>query len=256
MNILLTNDDGIDAEGINTLGELLSKDHNVIMVAPANQRSASGHSITISEPIVVKQVKKPYNVAAYSISGTPADCVKVALDKLISNNIDIVISGINKGINTGNDILYSGTVSAAIEASMYKIPSIAVSTEYIKGKKENYKIAAKYTLKILNTLKKEELKDDVVLNLNIPFCTEEEMKGIKVCKVGNKVYNTRFIEETDEEGNKTFKLEGAINEDICEGTDVYYIRNKYATVTPLHYDLTNFKILAQTEELFSGINEQ
>ncbi|ENK1244155.1 5'/3'-nucleotidase SurE [Clostridium sporogenes] len=253
MNILLTNDDGIDAEGINTLAKLLSKYHNVIMVAPEDQRSASGHSITIYEPIVVKQVRKHYDIEAYSISGTPADCVKVALDKLISNNIDIVISGINKGLNMGNDILYSGTVSAAIEGSMYKIPSIAVSAEFVRGKKENYEIAAKYTLEILNRVKKENLKNDVVLNLNIPFCSEEEIKGIKVCKVGNRIFNTRFSEEIDEEGNKILKLEGDINKNINDDTDVYYIRNKYVTLTPLHYDLTNFNILEETETI---INEQ
>ncbi|NFA59872.1 5'/3'-nucleotidase SurE [Clostridium sporogenes] len=253
MNILLTNDDGIDAEGINTLAKLLSKYHNVIMVAPEDQRSASGHSITIYEPIVVKQVRKPYDIEAYSISGTPADCVKVALDKLISNNIDIVISGINKGLNMGNDILYSGTVSAAIEGSMYKIPSIAVSAEFVRGKKQNYEIAAKYTLEILNRVKKEKLKNDVVLNLNIPFCSEEEIKGIKVCKVGNRIFNTRFSEEIDEEGNKILKLEGDINKNINDDTDVYYIRNKYVTLTPLHYDLTNFNILEETETI---INEQ
>lgn len=158
MNILLTNDDGIEAEGINTLAELLSKYHDVIMVAPENQRSASSHSITIYEPIIVKQVKKPYNIEAYSISGTPADCVRVALDKLVPDNIDMVISGINKGLNIGNDILYSGTVSAAIEGAMYKVPSMAVSAQFIKNKKENYKIAAKYALRMLNRLKKEDLK--------------------------------------------------------------------------------------------------
>lgn len=252
MNILLTNDDGIDAEGINALGELLSKHHNVIMVAPENQRSASSHSITIFEPIVLKQVKKSYNAEAYSISGTPADCVRVALDKLVSNNIDIVISGINKGLNIGNDILYSGTVSAAIEGAMYKIPSIAVSTEFIKNKKEDYKIAAKYTLKMLSSLKKEDLKEDVVLNLNIPFCNEEEIKGIKVCKVGNKIFNTRFSEGIDKDGNKILKLEGDINEDIYEDTDVYYIRSNYVTLTPLHYDLTNFNILEETESMING----
>lgn len=251
MNILLTNDDGIDAEGINVLAKTLSKYHNVTMVAPKDERSASSHSITIYEPIVVRQVKKTYDIEAYSISGTPADCVKVALDKLVSNNIDIVISGINKGLNIGNDILYSGTVSAAIEGAMYKVPSIAVSAEYVKDKKENYEIAAKYTLEILNRVKKEELKTDVVLNLNVPFCSEEEIKGIKVCKVGNKIFNTRFSEEIDEAGNKILKLEGDINEDIYEGTDVYYIRNKYVTLTPLHYDLTNFNILEETEAIIN-----
>lgn len=250
MNILLTNDDGINAEGINTLGELLSENHNVIMVAPESERSASSHSITIREPIVVKQVKKPYKVKAYSTSGTPADCVRVALDKLGIDNIDIVMSGINKGLNIGDDILYSGTVSAAIEGAMYKVPSIAVSTEFRKDKKENYNIAAKYTLEMLNKIQIEDLKNDVVLNLNVPFCSEEEIKGIKVCKVGNRIFNTRFSEETDKEGNKIFTLEGQKNEDIYEGTDVYYIRNKYVTLTPLHYDLTNFNILSQTEELF------
>lgn len=246
MNILLTNDDGINAEGIKVLAKSLHKYHNVVVVAPMEQRSASSHSITINESIIVKRDKiEGLDVEAYSISGTPADCVRVALDKLVKDKIDIVVSGINRGVNIGNDILYSGTVSAAIEGSMYELPSIAVSTEIVKGRQEDYEIGAKYLLRILQESSKKYLRNDVVLNLNIPYCKEEDIKGIKVCKVGNKVYNSYFIEDTPVDNNRSYKLTGNINENISEDTDVYYIRNKYVTLTPLHYDLTNFNILSE-----------
>ncbi|NEZ47116.1 5'/3'-nucleotidase SurE [Clostridium niameyense] len=250
MNILLTNDDGINAEGIKVLAKSLYKYHNVVVVAPMEQRSASSHSITINESIIVKKDKiEGLDVEAYSISGTPADCVRVALDKLVKDKIDIVISGINRGVNIGNSILYSGTVSAAIEGSMYELPSIAVSTEIVKGKQEDYQIAAKYLLKILQQSSKNYLRNDVVLNLNIPYCKEEDIKGIKICKIGNKVYNSYFVEDDFVGNNRAYKLTGNINEDISEDTDVYYIRNKYVTLTPLHYDLTNFNILSEMTKI-------
>ena len=148
MRILLTNDDGIDAEGIYTLAKELEKNYEVIIVAPDNQRSAQSHAITLFQPIVVKEVKLDgLKSKAYSISGTPADCVRVGLDALSGGDIDLVFSGINLGLNAGMDILYSGTVSAAIEANIHNIPSIAVSAEYADGK-ANFKIAASYAMEI------------------------------------------------------------------------------------------------------------
>lgn len=256
MNILLTNDDGVEAEGIKVLAKHLIKEHNVIVVAPSEQRSACSHSITIAESIKVEETKiEGVSVKAYKVSGTPADCVRIGLDKIIKEKIDIVISGINRGVNIGNDILYSGTVSAAIEGSIYNLPSMAVSLQITKGKNINYDLAANYALKVLDKSRETYLRNDVVLNLNIPSLEEkEEIRGLKVCSIGNKIYDSYFVESIDEEGNKTFKLEGKINDKIDEGTDIYYIKNNYVTLTPLHYDLTNFKILKETTNIFEESN--
>ena len=133
MRILLTNDDGVMAEGIYALAKELEKDHEVIIIAPETQRSAQSHAVTILQPLTVKEVKLDgLKSKAYSISGTPADCVRAGLEVLIDEPIDYVFSGINMGLNSGMDILYSGTVSAAIEANIYGIPSIAVSAEFLK----------------------------------------------------------------------------------------------------------------------------
>ncbi len=130
MRLLLTNDDGINAKGIYALAKELEKNHEVIIVAPDNERSACGHSITLTRPLIVKEIKlEGLKSKAFSVDGTPADCVKIAINKLIDSKIDMVVSGINKGLNLGTDVLYSGTVSAAIEASIYKIPAMAISME-------------------------------------------------------------------------------------------------------------------------------
>ncbi|GAA0744646.1 5'/3'-nucleotidase SurE [Clostridium oceanicum] len=255
MNILLTNDDGVEAEGIKVLAKHLIKEHNVIVVAPSEQKSACSHSITIAESIKVEETKiEGVNVKAYKVSGTPADCVRIGLDKIIKEKIDIVISGINRGVNIGNDILYSGTVSAAIEGSIYNLPSMAVSLQITKGKDINYDLAADYALKVLGKSREKYLRNDVVLNLNIPSLEKEEIKGLKVCSIGNKIYDSYFVECIDDDGNKTFKLEGKMNDNLDKGTDIYYIKNKYVTLTPLHYDLTNFKILKETTNIFEKSN--
>ena len=138
MKILLTNDDGIMAEGIQTLAKELEKEHEVIIVAPDIQKSAQSHAITLFKPLVIKTVKlEGIKGKAYSVNGTPADCVRAGIEALTDKPIDLVFSGINIGLNSGMDILYSGTVSAAIEASIYNMPSIAVSTEYTNQKATN-----------------------------------------------------------------------------------------------------------------------
>lgn len=250
MKLLLTNDDGINAIGIITLAKELEKHHQVTIVAPNSQRSACGHSITIMDPLIVKEEEiDGIRSKAYSISGTPADCVRIGIDKLVDEKVDVVISGINKGLNIGTDVLYSGTVSAAVEAAMYKIPSIAVSADY-KSEVKNYEIAANYALKILAQLEDKTIEDDVVLNINVPLLEEKDIKGIKVCKIGSRMYDTFFIEKVSEDKHKTYELSGKLNDYDYIDTDIHYLRRGYVTLTPLHYDLTNFKIINEVKGIF------
>lgn len=246
MRILITNDDGIMAEGIHVLAKELEKDHEIIIVAPESQRSAQSHAITLHTPLVVKEVKiDGIKSMAYSISGTPADCVRAGLETIVGDNIDLVISGINMGLNAGMDILYSGTVSAAIEANIYNKPSIAVSAEWINGK-SNYEIAASYVKEILTKSKDKLLDSKIVLNLNTPYRDKNEVKGLKVCKIGGVIYDYYFMEE-NENGEKLLKLKGRKETPFEEGTDRYYLFNGYATLTPLHYELTNTRLLKEVE---------
>ena len=241
MRILLTNDDGIMAEGIRTLARELEKEHEVIIVAPDIERSAQSHAITLFKPLTIKEVKlEEINSKAYSVSGTPADCVRAGIEALTDEPIDLVFSGINIGLNSGMDILYSGTVSAAIEASIYNIPSIAVSTEYI-GEKANFNIAAEYANKILKKVLPELMGTNIVLNINTPY-TETDVKGVKVCRVGDAIYDYYFESENGN-GEKTLQAKGRRNTSPTKDTDRYFLSEGYVTVTPLHYDLTNFETL-------------
>lgn len=247
MRILLTNDDGIMAEGLYTLAKELEKDYEVIIVAPEIQRSAQSHAITLFQPLVVKEVElEGLKSKAYSISGTPADCVRVAIDVLAEGPVDYVFSGINIGLNSGMDILYSGTVSAAIEANIYKIPSIAVSAEFKDGN-ANFKLAAKYAKEIFENTKNKLKESNIVLNINTPYRDEEEIKGTKVCKIGGVIYDYYFMEQ-NEKGEKVLKLKGRRDSKIEEDTDRYYLQQGYVTITPLHYDLTSFNLLEEVRD--------
>jgi len=246
MRLLLTNDDGINAKGIYALAKRLEKDHEVIIVAPDCERSACGHSITLTRPLVVREIKLAgLKSKAFSVDGTPADCVKIAINKLVNDKIDMVVSGINKGLNLGTDVLYSGTVSAAIEATIYKIPAMAISTEVLNNTEndENYDMAAKYAGEILLKAKKNNIENDIVLNVNIPILKESEIKGIKVCKIGSRLYNNTYIQSIGENNETQYKIKGEVKDIHEENSDTIYFKEGYVTVTPLHYDLTNYKIL-------------
>jgi 5'-nucleotidase len=252
MKLLVTNDDGVNAKGIYALIKELEKYHEVLVVAPDDQRSASSHSITLTRPLKVKEVLlEGIKAKAYSVDGTPADCVRIALDQLTEGAVDLVVSGINRGFNLGADILYSGTVSAAIEAAIYKVPSIAVSMD-VTDNIEDYEIAAKYGAKVVQIAKEQQIDSDLVLNVNVPLLKEEAIKGIKVCKIGSVVYNNYFEESLleQEKGQRTFDIKGRINKDHKDETDTRFINEGYVTLTPLHYDLTNFKILTDVSKWF------
>lgn len=247
MKLLLVNDDGIHAEGIHVLAKELEKDHDVIIVAPDDQRSAQSHAITLSKPLIVKEVElEGIKSKAYSVSGTPVDCVRVALDKLIDGPVDMVLSGINMGLNVGMDVLYSGTISAAIEANMYKIPSMALSAELIDGKVD-YKLTAEYGKYILEKSKDDFVKNNMILSINTPYLKEENVKGIKVCKIGGVIYDYYLMEDHGGNGDKILKVKGRRHEEMEEDTDRFYLSQGYVTITPLHYDLTNFDLLNEVE---------
>lgn len=246
MRILLTNDDGIMAEGIYTLAKELEKNYEVIIVAPDTQRSAQSHAITLFQPLIVKEVElEGLRSKAYSVSGTPADCVRAAIEVLAEGPIDMVFSGINIGLNLGMDILYSGTVSAAIEANIYKIPSIAISAEWINGNVD-FDIAAKYALMVLESSKDRLRESNIVLNINTPYLKPEEIKGIKVCKIGGAIYD-HYLMENNEEGEKILKIKGRRDTEAKADTDRHYLSQGYVTVTPLHYDLTNVRLLDEVK---------
>ncbi|MCB2360405.1 5'/3'-nucleotidase SurE [Clostridium estertheticum] len=250
MRLLLTNDDGINAKGIYALAKELEKNHEVIIVAPDKERSACGHSITLTRPLIVKETKlKGIKAKAFSVDGTPADCVKIAINKLADAKIDMVVSGINRGFNLGTDVLYSGTVSAAIEATIYKIPAMAVSVEFDRNT-ENYDIAAKYAGVILLKAIQNKINNDIVLNVNVPMLEENEIKGIKVCKIGSRLYNNKYVESIGENNETQYQIKGTAKDIHEEDSDTIYFKEGYVTVTPLHYDLTNFEILNDVGKWF------
>ncbi|WP_026882691.1 5'/3'-nucleotidase SurE [Clostridium akagii] len=250
MKILLVNDDGIHADGLHILAKELEKDNEVIIVAPDDQRSACGHSITLGHPLVVKKIEIiGIRSKAYSVSGTPADCVRIGVLKLFhSEGTDIIISGINRGVNLGRDILYSGTVSAAIEGAINGIPSIAVSA-HLDGEKINYEIAAKYARKVLKLAKENYMGSNMVLNLNVPSIDNSKIKGIKVCKSGGRLYEDRYKESGRNGDEVMYIANGIKNEIYDEGTDVQFLNNGYVTLTPLHYDLTDYNTIEKLKEI-------
>lgn len=256
MKILITNDDGIESEGIIALAKEFEVDNEVVIVAPNTQRSAAGHSITINRPIVVKEVKiNGINSKAYSIDGTPADCVKIGIEKIYKDKFDCILSGVNFGTNLGSDVIYSGTVSAAIEGSIYKIPSIAISME-INGARMDYKLATQFTRKVVSLAFANNIENDIVLNVNIPSIPLEEIKGIKVSELGNRNYTNCYIETLMEDNSIGYKIEGSPIDDETIDTDVYNFKKGFITVTPLHYDLTNYKILKDVDAWFKGDNSE
>ncbi|MGO1469052.1 MAG: 5'/3'-nucleotidase SurE [Tissierella sp.] len=245
MRILLTNDDGIMAEGIQVLAKELEKEHEVIIIAPDSERSAQSQAITISSPLTVKEIHfEGLRCKSYSVSGTPADCVRVGFDKLIKDEVDMVVSGTNRGLNAGMDILYSGTVSAAIEANMYKKPSLAVSAK-VKDGKCRFDLAAEYACKVIEKTKDQHKYSNLLLNVNVPFI--EKPKGMKVCRIGDQMLDY-YEMKTSKEGKVTLEVEGRNKIEYKRGTDRYFLNDGYITITPLHYDLTNFELLDRVDE--------
>jgi len=245
MHILLTNDDGIDALGINTLRKAFSSLGKLTIVAPDRERSATGHGITIHKPLRVYKMDYD-NCTAYSVTGTPADCVKIALDELIDEPPDIIVSGINSGANLGTDVLYSGTVSAAIEGVINGIPSIAISL--VLDKNRNYDLAAQVACNVVNKVINKGLPKETILNVNVPDIKSIENLDFETTRLGIRKYTDSIEKRVDPRGNEYYWIAGQITDIECNrnkqiSTDISAIAQNKVSVTPVHLDLTSYKII-------------
>ncbi|HIE33217.1 MAG TPA: 5'/3'-nucleotidase SurE [Thermodesulfobacteriaceae bacterium] len=240
MKILLTNDDGIFAEGLCALYRTLALDHEVVVVAPEAERSAVGHAITLSDPLRVKIVRRGKEFWGYAVSGTPADCVKIAFYELVGP-VDLVISGINRGANVGINVLYSGTVSAATEAAILGTPALAVSLAAYEN--EDYCFAAYFISTLVEELIHWPLPKTFCLNINVPNIPAHLIKGVKLTRQGTRKLKERFEKRVDPHGNIYYWQCGEEFLEEDPSTDVIAIKQGFISITPLNYDLTDFPLL-------------
>lgn len=238
--ILVTNDDGFFSRGIQILAENLRELGEVYIVAPDRDRSSVSHALTMHRPLRVDLIKE----GCYSVNGTPTDCVVVGVKKILPRQPDLLVSGINKGANLGEDITYSGTVSAAIEGTILGVPSFAISL--VGERPFKYETASYYALKIARFILEKALPSDTLLNVNVPNKALQEIRGIKITKQGKRSYEDSIHEIFSPWGEKQYWIGGGIvSWQKMEGTDIQAIMEGYVSVTPLHIDLTNYSALAQ-----------
>lgn len=242
MRILLTNDDGVDSEGLLALRTALAPDHEVVVIAPDRNWSISGHTRTMDRPMRVSEVKLRDGSPAYSSDGTPADCVALAALGFLEYMPDLVISGINNGNNLGDDITYSGTVAAAMEGIISGMPSIAVSMD--THPQWPVEVGAAFISRLVVQINKHGLGRDILLNVNVPNKPQEEIRGVKITRLGRRIYEDELIVREDPRGRKYYWIGGKnITNHLEEGTDVAAIEEDYVSITPIHLDLTNHRLL-------------
>ncbi len=234
MKVLVTNDDGIQAQGIKVLCDMLCIDHDVSVIAPDVERSAVSHGLTIHNPLFVNEVNIN-NLKGYSVSGTPADCVKLGIDKLVNSRPDIVVSGINKGANTGINVFYSGTVAAAMEATFAGIPAIAVSVSSFKPR--DYRVSASFVSKLIKSIQIKGFPEHIMLNINVPNLPVSEIKGARITRQSFSMFKDCYESRISPGGTSYYWLNGdypAIRPsvDFDEGA----LLEGWISVTPLKSD--------------------
>jgi 5'-nucleotidase len=241
-SILLTNDDGIFAKGLESLVTVLKKKHPLWVVAPESEQSAVGHALTLTQPLRVKKIFKDGDFFGYGVSGTPADCVKIALHELITPPPRLLISGINLGPNVGINVIYSGTVSAATEGAMMGLTSMAVSIDSYQTRK--FETAARIVSTLVDLLIKTPLPPGVSLNVNIPDRPLKEIKGIRVVKQGTFRFRERFERRIDPRENVYYWQAGILPPpEETPDTDHALLSDGYVTLTPISFDLTHYPSL-------------
>lgn len=249
MLILLTNDDGIHAPGLRALRKELQKLGRVIVVAPASEQSGVGHSITLSNPLVVQEIQDENDeFLGWAVEGAPADCVKLALVELLDEKPDVIISGLNAGSNSGINVLYSGTVAAAIEGAFFRITSIACSQEYQK-EKPDFQRGADASRQVIEQILAQQPETGSLFNVNIPSQEIGPIQGVVVKPLNVAPYVEGFDRRIDPRGRMYFWLTPEFG---CpkphEKTDVTALEQGYITVTPLHFNLTHFEQLASMND--------
>lgn len=246
MKILLTNDDGIHAQGLYALWRAVKEIAEVTIVAPDTERSAVGHAITTAHPLRVNEVKRDGDVYGLAVSGTPADCVKIALKALLPEMPDLIISGINQGPNTGFNVIYSGTVSAATEGTMLGVPAFAISLDSFVSK--DFLYAAEFAARLAPVVAERGLPEGTLLNVNVPAIPRERIKGVRVTRQGTARFSEEFFERVDPRNRAYWWLGGELLETReKEGTDSAALANGEVSITPIQYDLTDYKSLERIE---------
>jgi 5'-nucleotidase len=247
--ILITNDDGITAPGIKNLVAAVKDLGKIVVIAPDKPQSGMGHAITIGSPLRLHQVNDFDGIEAYQCTGTPVDCVKLAVDKILHRKPDLCLSGINHGANHSINVIYSGTMSAAVEAAIESIPSIGFSLlDYSID--ADFTGARKYARMIVEELLKTPNPDKhLVLNVNFPAVDVSLIRGVKICRQAYAKYEEDFLERNDPHGRKYFWLTGEfVNLDKGKDTDVWALKNNYVSVVPVQFDMTNYVLKDKLEK--------
>ena len=250
MHLLISNDDGITARGIQVLSGRMSLLGKVTIVAPDQNRSGASNSLTLESPVRIREIGK----RTFSVSGTPTDCVHIALTGLLKKDPDMVVSGINAGANLGDDVIYSGTVAAAMEGRFLGLPAIAVSLVFTE-RPENYSTAADAVASLVERLRKDPLPADTILNVNVPDLPMQEIKGFEVTRLGHRHRAEPVVKTIDPRGRPMYWIGPAgPGQDAGPGTDFDAIRRGYISITPIHVDLTRYQALDQISGWVSDIS--
>ncbi len=250
MRILVTNDDGIGARGLESLEKIaraLSDD--VWVVAPETEQSGAGHSLTLHTPVRVRKI----SAKRYAVLGTPTDCVLLALKQIIpaKQKVTLILSGVNRGSNAGDDVTYSGTIAAAMEGCILGVPSVALSLLYDDAEKIQWGTVEKHAPAIIKNLLQKPWPSNTLINLNFPDKTAAKVKGVKVCAQGKRVMNIKLGERVDPKGRPYYWLGGdRDNTPEKPNVDLDFLAKGYITVTPIGMDMTDYKTLAVLDKLF------
>ncbi|MFQ6093166.1 MAG: 5'/3'-nucleotidase SurE [bacterium] len=246
MLILITNDDGVEAKGLQTLRSILSKEWHTVVVAPDREQSATSHSLTLNRPLKICELQGD----VYSVDGTPTDCVMFAVYNLLDQKPDLVISGINHGANLADDVTYSGTVAAAIEGTLLSIPSVAISVPKDGNPTfDRYNIfehAAHFSVRLVEIIAREGMPEDTLLNVNVPNCAWDKIGGVRITHLGKRIYRDVIERQTGPDGQSYFRIGGSAPDwEGGEDSDVAAIDRNMISVTPLRLDLTNYGAMKQ-----------
>ena len=252
MKLLISNDDGIEAEGIRVLADSMRGLGTVTIVAPDKNRSGASNSLTLDAPIRITELEG----AVYRVSGTPTDCVHVALTGLLEEDPDIVVSGINAGANLGDDGIYSGTVAAAMEGRFLGYPAVALSLVFNEDlDKHHYDTAGEAAIRLVRQLQRDPLPADTILNVNVPDCPWSEIRGFEVTRLGHRHRAEPVVKATDPRGRAMYWIGPAgAEQDAGTGTDFDAVRRNFISVTPIHVDLTRYQALEQVAGWISAIS--
>ncbi|MGB8634722.1 MAG: 5'/3'-nucleotidase SurE [Rhodanobacteraceae bacterium] len=252
MRVLVSNDDGVDSAGIRVLADSLASVGDVVVVAPDRDHSGASNSLTLGLPIRVH----PHGENIYRVSGTPTDCVHLALSGLLDKEPDIVVSGINNAANLGDDVIYSGTVSAAMEGRFLGLPAIAVSLVTGDSSEFHYPSAARAVLMLMRQLLVDPLPADTILNVNVPDRAWDDIRGFEVTRLGKRHRSAPCVQQTDPRGRPIWWIgpAGKVDDD-GPGTDFDAVARGFVSVTPINVDLTRYQALEKVSSWIDGLQE-